>query len=122
MTTTHAHRKRTVGSGVEHQRRIGRNVKTLLRWREMTILGLADHLGLSNQSLHGRLSGTVGMTIDELYAIADYLDVTLDVLLRDNVDLVASASSRCTDSLAQTSFSFDDAEQDSLRESDLVAA
>ncbi|WP_390904990.1 helix-turn-helix domain-containing protein [Nesterenkonia marinintestina] len=61
--------------------RVGREVKTWMVRRGVTQAGLADSLGYSQPQMSKRLRGVMAFRIDELFAVAAYLEVSLADLL-----------------------------------------
>ena len=79
----------SISAGVEVQRRVAQNIRTVARYRGMSLKRLADACGWSKQALYERLAGTVKLGVDELQVIADVLAVApeglfaRDLVIRD---------------------------------------
>lgn len=59
----------------------GANIRAEMARRGITQTMLAKHLGVAQAQVSKRLRGTIAFDINELCAIAQFLDVPLDVLL-----------------------------------------
>jgi transcriptional regulator with XRE-family HTH domain len=64
---------------------VGANVRAEMARKGTTQRNLADYLGIPQTSVSRRLSGITPFDINELTAVAELLDVHLDVLLPMNV-------------------------------------
>jgi transcriptional regulator with XRE-family HTH domain len=58
--------------------------------RRVSQTTLGAHMGLKQASVSARLTGRTPFDINELHAVADFLDVPLAVLLKDGVEAAAS--------------------------------
>lgn len=56
--------------------RIGANVRAELARRSITQAQLAEHLGLGNASMSGRINGAIALDVNELDKIARFLGLT----------------------------------------------
>jgi transcriptional regulator with XRE-family HTH domain len=87
-STRHAGESIHVGIGV--QRRVGQNIRTVARYRGVSLKNVAEACGWSQQALYERLRGGVKLSVDELQLIADVLGVTpeglfaRDLVIRDS--------------------------------------
>lgn len=113
----------TTEEAIDVRKRIGRNIKTLLRDQHKTVRSLVEVLGVSEGQIHARLSGAAATATEELEAIASYLNTTPGELYSVTLDL-RRHESRCLHAWAGHQLSFDDIEQTSPLEvvGDLVAA
>lgn len=66
-----------------HSQRVARNVRAEMARAGKNQQDVAAHLGISQQSVSRRMSGSTPFTIDELAAIARMLDVRLTELVRE---------------------------------------
>ena len=63
----------------------GRNIRTIMRIRGISVRDVQDHLGLSAiQSIYHWFSGRNMPTIDNLYALSDLLDIPIDAMVIGN--------------------------------------
>jgi len=58
----------------------GANVRAEMARRSVRQVKIADHLGMSQAAISARLCGRTPFNINELAAIAKYLDIPLGVL------------------------------------------
>lgn len=65
------------------QERIAGCVRAELARSSVTGFTLIGLLGLQRTAVYTRLNGKVPFTVSDLYLIADYLDVHIDVLMGD---------------------------------------
>lgn len=61
--------------------RVGANVRAELARRNITQTDLANHLGLGVASMSGRINGRIPIDVNELAAIAAYLETPTTTLL-----------------------------------------
>lgn len=66
-----------------HSHRVARNVRAEMARAGKNQQDIASHLGISQQSVSRRMSGSTPFTIDELAAIAGLLGVRLTELVRE---------------------------------------
>lgn len=71
------------GERMDYQKRIGTGIRSLLRARHAHVRDLMPVLGVSENQVHARLTGSTKLSLDELAAIADYFKCTpADLLAR----------------------------------------
>ena len=68
--------------------RIGEKLKTLRSQQGLTTRQLAEHLGTTNSQISRIENGLRQPSADLLVKIADFFNVSLDQLMRDDLDLV----------------------------------
>ncbi len=66
-----------------HAERVADAVRAECARRRITQHDLAESLGLSQMAVSRRLSGTVAFDVNELYAVAALLDVSVPTLIGD---------------------------------------
>lgn len=59
----------------------GANVRAEMARKKISQAALADHMGLSQAAISARLNGRTPFDINELAAIAHFLDVGLEALI-----------------------------------------
>lgn len=77
---------------MDYAARIRRNLRVLLRWRDMTARDFAARLGWDESMLSRRLGGKTAITATEVGKFAEVLEVEPGVFYKDPDDLI---SSRC---------------------------
>ena len=65
---------------------VGRNIRAELVRSNRSQAWLAEQIGITQGQVSGRLSGKIPVRVDEVVAIAGYLDVPLTDLLRGVIE------------------------------------
>jgi transcriptional regulator with XRE-family HTH domain len=78
----------SLGSAYLTQQEVGAKISELRQERDVSQRALAEAVGLDPSGMSRIESGERGLAVDELVAIAAFFGVTLDMLLRRDVDAV----------------------------------
>lgn len=75
-------------------RTVAANVRAEKARRNVSTTQLAEGIGLGRVALSRRLNGHAQWTIDEIAAIARFLDVSIDSLIQDHSDASSRLASK----------------------------